>query len=436
MFKYIALAFLTVVVICLIYWVCFRGGDHSKRKIAEALLQRSAGGPDANARNALHTLETIDNPNANDLFNRGRIVQFNLLGNRLRGNRAMRNIAGNYAAALRVGGEDAERGHVDATMPFILHNIEEFHEGILRMYAEDDQIVRDLMGLGDALDRWTPPIKQATTEQRKTQAVSNSKTRAEAIDKYFKASVKHTPNLQNVHESKVVKDLAGILSILRESALSGTDPDKFNPEDHIAEARAYIRDVYARDPVVGQRAGSANQTLNRIAERGSIMSFNDSEDMIFAYVWERCDHPRNTKNAALMKDAVVTALADGIENGSPTCSMGRCSRVVNSLVTLDFDPRIADGGVLTFEAYKNQIFQETSKIIDDEIQRAIDSPDTDLVAAGRAYIDGGFASSHAEDKLKQQIKEKIDENLDTYANKLTSNELRGLRDECYVYATI
>jgi hypothetical protein len=97
------------------------------------------------------------------------------------------------------------------------------------------------------------------------------------------------------------------------------------------------------------------RVLNKMSEGDMIGTFGENEDRILAYTWERCNHPRNRENAELMREAIANALSDGIENDTQVCINGRCGRVLNSLVTLDYDNEVANG-VMSFEAYKNQIF--------------------------------------------------------------------------------
>jgi len=136
-----------------------------------------------------------------------------------------------------------------------------------------------------------------------------------------------------------------------------------------------------------------------------------------------------------MREAIVNALADSIEGGNQVCINGRCARVLNSLVTLDYDENV--GAAMTFEAYKNQIFQETKEIINQELDRALASTNDKLRAVGEAYEGSDVeVDSTVEEQFKQEIKQEIDRNMEKYEDKLTPAEIDNLKQECYVYATL
>lgn len=439
MFQYLILAIVIVGIISLIYWVFVRGDDRTKRKKSEMLIKNSIGTFDKNARAALDELTKIRDPTPDDYFRRGHIIQYNLLeGNALRGRREHRTAVGHivrdYTDALvgmrdRVGA-DAELER-DLNPDFIVHRIEDFNLQLGGYDEEDDEIMQLIYGFNDAVATHAPAVKQEIIEQRRNRALAEATTRAEAINVYFDTAQIYTNDTQNVHDSKVNSDLTETLTKLKKTAAQDIDP-----AECINEIRNYLHGEYARDPNNNHKVANAERILNKMVRGGVVSPFNEREDHILAYTWERCKHPNNQKNTKLMRDAVINSLADAVENGNEVCPNGRVGRVLGSLVTLDYDERVANGP-LTAEAYRNQIFQETKEIINRELERAKSSTDPDLKAVAEAYEGEDVnIKPDIEAKFKEDIKYEIDRNVDKYSNKLNDNELNNVRQDCYVYATL
>lgn len=440
MFKYLVLAILVVGLLSLIYWASF--GDRSRRKKSENLLNTSAGTFDESARAALTELTRIGDPNADDYFRRGNIFQYNILEGNMRGGRgenrndrrdrhlAVGHIVRDYTDALvgmrgRLGAVGEDR---DLNPDFMVHRIEDLNWNLRPFANEDMEIQQMLMGFNDTVTTHAPAVRREIIHERRNRAIAAANTRTEAIDNYFDAATQFTNDAQNVHDSKVNNDLRDTLRRIKN--------DNINPRDAIDEAREYIESEYGRDPMNRAKVANALRILDKISEGENIGTFNEREDNIFAYTWSRCAHPRNRDNSELMREAVINSLADGIENGNQVCINGRTGRVLNSLVMLDYDTNVASG-VMTFEAYKNQIFQETKTIIGQEIERARNSNDAKLRAVGEAYDGDEVEIDETVDiKFKNEIKQEIDRNFEKYDTKLNETEINNLKQECYVYATI
>ena len=161
------------------------------------------------------------------------------------------------------------------------------------------------------------------------------------------------------------------------------------------------------------------------------MTFGESEDRLFAYTWERCKHPRNKDNSDLMRESICNSMADSIEGGNQVCPNGRAARVLNSLALLDYDSALT--GVMTFEAYRNKIFQETREIFDREIENAAKSNDIGLKAVAESFDNPDIQPTIQSLQLfKDNIKNEIDLNLAGYKYKFSSSEIETLRSECMV----
>lgn len=443
MFQYIILGLLVVIAISLIYWVVWRNSDSKKRKKSEDALRESAGTFDAGARRALDELTRIDNPTADDYFRRGHIIQYNVLeGNiqRRRGeNRAARrerrnavgHIVRDYTdALLAMRGRATEIGADREMDPeFMIYHIEDFNRALIG--DEDDAIVQMLMGLDNVVTTHAPAVRQEIAEERRDRATATANTRAEAVALALDDATKFTDDRQNVHDSKVNNDLRLTLRKLKSTA-----PYDFDPMESIDDAAEYIATTYSRDPLNHQKTANATRILEQIRKGETISTFGETEDNIFGYTWERCNHPRNKKNSGLMREAIITALADGIEHGAPVCPNGRCGRVLNSLVILDFDQEVASGA-MSFEAWRNRIFQESKTIVEREIERAKNSNDDDMRAVGEAFDIGDESPNpEVENQFKANLKKEIDNQVDSYSDKLNDAERQNIKNEIYVYSTI
>jgi hypothetical protein len=275
-----------------------------------------------------------------------------------------------------------------------------------------------------------PVIQQEVREIRKAAAVAETDNHADAVNKYFDTATVYTSNGQNVHDSKVNGDLRSILRSIKSTS------GNIDPKKSISNARRYIYNDYQHEADNAEIVKNAITSLDRAAQAEHISTFNETEDRIFAYVWERSNHPRNGENSDLMKEAIINALADGVENGKQVCINGRCARLLGSMTTLDFDRNVADG-VMTYEAYRNQIFQEAGDVFNQEFERisASDDPDDKQLAAYLADPDKPV-NQLLVDKFIADIKLIIDRNIDTYRDKFSADEIEAITAECYTAVEI
>lgn len=439
MFQYLILAIVIVVLISLIYWV-FLHNDKSKRKKSEKYLGASVGTFDAGARRALDELTQIRNPEPDDYFRRGNIIQYNLLEGNLR-NRgdlqerraAVGHIVRDYTDAM-VG----MRGHIgrfgedrDMNPNFMIDHMEDFNRNLLGI-DDDDELAQMIFNFDNLVTTTAPVVRQEIIEDRRDKAINAANNRAEAIDKYFDAATKYTDDKQNVHDSKINSDLRETYKKFKATA-----SHDFHVPRALDEINDYIHNEYTEDRDHTRKIRPATQILDIMSKGNKISTFNDGEDRILAYTWERCNHPRNRARSHLMRDAVIDALADSMGNDNKeVCINGRTARVLNSLVTLDYDDEVSQGA-MTFEAYRNQIFQETKEIINQEIDRARNSPNEKLRHVGEAYEGADVdVDITIEEQFKNEIRTEIDRNIDSYSNKLTNADIENIKQECYVYATI
>lgn len=425
MYTYLLLALILIVVI-LLFYMYFGNSDKRKRDKVKKHYQSSIGEFDDDAIEALNQLEDIDEPNAEDNFLHGAILEYNLLqGDLDRGNKEIiGTIIDDYTETvqrIQIGARD-ENNNDD----FMIYRIENFND---RMYDDENTYLRRILddnqdGILAAFDdviTKIPEIRKQNLEERKQDAIKNAGTKEEAAENFLDASTKFTSDPQNVHDPKVNEDLRDILRRLRKSA-------NISPGDSIKEARKYISENYTSN-IDRIKANKALQVLDTISKRNTISTFNDTEDNIFAATWGRTSHPRNKDNAELMRGAIVDALADCMEDNGTVCINGRTARVLNSLTLLDYDPAMS--GAKTYEAYKNQIYQETKDIISDEVQKAKNSPDDKLRAVGESFEGKNVEIDEQTERIFiETVKNEISLNIDHYDTKLTEKERSQLKEEC------
>lgn len=322
-------------------------------------------------------------------------------------------VADDYAAILQAlaveDGPDADMIGTD----FMLHQIMAFE----REYRNP------VVAAGVAAHA---PAAVTRTIDERVAVAADANTRGEAVDAYFGASIVHTSDPQNVHDSGVNSDLRRTLDRIRHYE---HDSRPLEPNAAIEAAQSYINRHYDASTA---RKQAALAVLGRVREGNRIDTYNDREDRIFASVWSRARSDMNRGHRDDAATAVCDALADAFENGSPVCINGRTSRVLNSLATIDTDATIS-AAAMTSEAYRNQIFRETQKIIGDAADRAAASGDQAMAAVGRSFSSepGAAVDADAERQFVGGVKAQIDDNLAQYADRFSPAEVEKLRAECY-----
>jgi hypothetical protein len=408
--------------------------------------QKSNGTADRHAIRALEGLARKSRLRPRDRILRANLQRFNILGDETvtitpdTRERIVHNIANDYAAALQEMAAPQAADRHDMTLAdedFAIHQMLQFAELFEIGAAENTGMGAGLthgvgvgagahMLLGHGFAVAAPDIVNRSVEERRAAAMT-AESPAAASEAFFDASIRHTSNPQNVHDSGVNADLRRTLARLRkyESATGGAG----SPHTAAVEsAREYIRDTYARESP--SRAVAALRILEEVQKGGTISTFSDTEDAIFATVWARASGLRGQRDTARI--AVCDALADSLEGGGPVCINGRTSRVLNSLATIDPDPIISNAAMTT-EAYRNQIFRETQDLVASAARTAADSGDANVAAVGKAYMGVGNATVDpaAERAFIDGVKAEIDKNLENYREKFTAAEFAKLRTECH-----
>lgn len=431
MFEYVVIGLLVVIIICLIYWICIRKSDEHLRADYNAALNKSAGVLDAGARAALYALADIRDPTPADRFVRGRTIYHNVAGgdlgtfNREDRRRLAREINNTLGEALENANERVAGNHGHRLTTHMLTNMDMIRMGILVAgeIADDGMLRQIARDLGNNINTHGATARRANREDIVANAVAETNTRAEAVERAFNDATVYTDDRQNVHDSAVNADLREIINRIESAVV---------PDAAIAEAREYLNTRYPGDET---KKANAKLGLDKALQRANVSALHTTEDRILALVWDRAAHPLNEERANDMRESLINSLADGVENGHQVCTNGRVSRMVASMTTLDYDDVVANG-VLTLEAYRNAIFQESKNIVDAAIDRAKASSDADLRAVGNAYESGETIEGESATAFMADIRDQIDTAAAKYSDKMSTDELDRVRDECHVYASI
>ena len=156
-----------------------------------------------------------------------------------------------------------------------------------------------------------------------------------------------------------------------------------------------------------------------------IYTFGARENDIFAYVWARAKDQTTAVATDNIRAAIVDALADSIEGGTPVCINGRASRMLSSLTLLDRDTTIANPK--TLDIYRQQIFGELSNMISAETE-AIANGDGPLSASAKQYRGDDIGGDDR--AFTQHLEEKIEAHIREYRDELAPNDLERLVIEC------
>lgn len=385
MYLELCVAFLVILVIILLYkWITAITPRESYDK--------SSGTFDVYAKTALNAVDHLDHPTTDDFMLTGDIIGFNILGgDEFLPMRTQIALADHAARAYTLAVRTAPLRLPDVD----LHHIEDF------MFEWPDE---DLQNALFEVNR--PAVIAQDIGTRQANARAGAATREEAVEKFFDNGIVFTANAQSSHDSTANHDLRATFAKFKKSPMM------------VDNTYADIETFMDRADLSEDTMRKARETLARVKTGGRISTFNDSEDNILATVWNRAYIPENEGNEDLIKEAVIHALADGVDKGVVVCANGRTSRILNSLATLDHEQE--DGGALTFEAYRNQIFGESQDIISRELNAA----EPELVEA----FNSGEGDAHL---LIESMKSEIDVNLEQYRTKFSNKEFEKIRADCH-----
>jgi len=401
--KLLVLAIVIILLILIIYKIIFNKRISAKERIRK-LLNKSAIF-DNNAKEAMTILKNTKKLTPEEYIRTADIIRFNINDDKPGPHMIeVTNLYLNGLNGLNHQNENVEEPEQNEYRPtFILDHI----FNTINIFANEYE------------KQMAEAIERSLIQQRMDD--SKEKTKIESINKFLDSSIVYTNDPQNVHDSNVNNDL----KIILEKIKIPVSDELMNKS--IEEARAHVVNNKS-DKII-----NVNKVLDKIEEDLDIYTFNDSEKRIFTYVWNRSNDERNDKNT--IRDAIINSLDDCIENNLLVCINGRCGRIINSLATIDYDSTIS--GAMTYESYKNQIYNEVKNIIDAKLIEYKNG--NSLMKTIASVYEGSDEPDTTEykltlDKFKKDIKEEIDILLLSYKDKIPYNKLDKIKQNCYIYA--
>jgi len=359
--------FVLVVAVIVIVWYFAKG----KSRRAHRLINESSGTFDDKAQKSLRLFDSIARPTAQDYFQRANIVRYNIMQNE--------------------------------PMPPAAHaRVHDDYINAVNLLSSDDNV--DFIAAQVTSFGMNPPMLNAV----KAAAVRKKAKSARKFGDGLTAAIQYTNDAQNVHDTKVSK-------YLRETFR------KINAKRPSWDiCRAEIISL-----VPPERIERVERVLNTIDLNNYISTIGAYEIDVVCAVWGRA-----ALNATCnqIKQAVIDALVDCVENNNVVCINGRVGRIINSLALLDFDPSISQHGAMTLEAYRNQIFHETKVIVDGAIDAANEP-------VRKYYLENGPETQDIK-PFREDLRKRIDKNLEKYDDKLTPVEIDTVRAECYIYVDV
>lgn len=449
----IVFAVVTLILILIILYAIFNMYKKGKKKDFEEAFDRSGGGWDNGAVEAMNILERIplQDRHADENFAMGFGLENNLLeGNRRRALRhpeIVRDIALNYRRALgnvRRGGDEV--GNIAPN--FIIRRTAGFAENFLDEIEDWDRhemLIMDIrnfdldneIGLGDGafnqilmnnnmhalVNEIAGLLGMANAAQ--TENINDRRRNAQraadgvpvaAANIFLEKSKTHTSDPQNVHDSAVSKAMKESYDKIKEGAARSTP----------AAVKAEIMEFINKNKA--ENNNKAIRCLEKIYNNPALNTNLSGTDMdVLAAVWERSKDKKNEKNKTNIQEAIVSALADmnpstqGITDDSMVCVTGRTGRLLESLTLLDHDKSMSKAA--TVEMYRNEIFDNAKKIIDTKI-------DSEKGVVGDYYRGNIKDEPTGAAEFKSSLVTDLNKMVDEYSDKLPAADLTKLKEEC------
>jgi hypothetical protein len=261
------------------------------------------------------------------------------------------------------------------------------------------------------------PLRSQSVAQRAEVARESAHTRQEAVDKFHESMVQHHSDPQNTHDSSVGRDLRDTLQRIDSTYTGRVDT---------------LRELTGVIETHPRRSHAARTVSTIMKSNANLITYGMTEMQILDRVWERSYASGNEGACADMQNAVVTALADCVENDVVTCANGRAARILGSLALLDYDPAV--GTAQTTEAYKNEIYGE--------VRRSLDSALTDLRSDGRlrsivdSYSGIGDPDPAESTEWALLMENRIDDILNAYRSRIPPVQLASIKTDCMHYASL
>lgn len=181
---------------------------------------------------------------------------------------------------------------------------------------------------------------------------------------------------QNVHEPEVVHELnTRYRKIRSKNAMEEDLEDKQQLGIRTSDPISEIRNEISKSKNLGEvDKRRALTTLNTMSGKNYVSSLDTNESEILKNVWDRVNSHENENNKEELKQSFIRSLSECVEpdwqgNDQQVCTVGRVSRIINTLTLQDNDNEISKP-VRTTELLRNEIFAKSHNIIQKELLKA------------------------------------------------------------------
>lgn len=270
----------------------------------------------------------------------------------------------------------------------------------------------DLTMHPDAVDPLHPAIEEARDYIRlaRVDIARNPKPKPKSkltgrAAYYEPKQVRNDP--QNVHDSQLTHALRVKYDTI--VAHNKHDQTEIGTRNYKQPAIADILVELNRAKLEESTSERATQILRTMSAGGQVSSIGASEDQIVLEVWKRINSSDNADNREELKQSLWTALASGMEPNyqgeyTAVCTVGRCSRVLDSLTLMDADSKLAKPPQ-TSEILRNEILSKSYVILQDALR---DSP---VAAVYNGTTTETDENRQALDDFKHTVKNRIEDTI-------------------------
>lgn len=302
-------------------------------------------------------------------------------------NRAARDVRQRYARLIRRNREDE----------FVINRANDFVQNVNELFWVGlDAVVPE-----SEVEQIAEKLANALVEATKT---IPSKTKQEKFENYTELAQNNTNDPQNVHDTSVNKDLKRIYQKIANT------PRKQSVDD----LRQYVK----QSNLSSQNKQTTQKVINAMWNDFTVYPLKVKEKDVLLNMWNRAilvDEDRAVQNTSnsdfdsnLAKDAFVQSIIDCNEGGSIVCPNGRCGRIITSLWTIDS----AVDTIQTREQYKNALLYKANQILNQEIEEAKKSNDSELKRFGDSFTDMSIDDSNISKLVKQAFFDRIEEKIE------------------------
>jgi hypothetical protein len=358
-------------------------------------VQESNGIMDTNAKQAVEIFKKIQDPEPIDVIHMNQIIELNDYQGHIDNRQDFTRVVEDYTNILN--------NELDWWEIYQIENFANRHQDIIfenpNFQNFQDQIINK------PLQKLAKNITQIKNDQ-------SIKTKTDAIQHYTDTNKTHTSDSQNVHDNSVNTQLRDGYQLLKEKTPT-LEKSKYIVDEIKVE-------MLKLSPEKRQKILRSLNTISS-AESGVSSLNGDSEKNLLAFVWNRSKLPENKDNKENIKDAVLDSLQDITNDaGGSVCTIGRCTRIFNSLALLDHDKQLANG-LCTTEQLRNDALDSSNKILKDTIQEyLVQDTNQKLKKVAESFETGLESDPVDEDIFKNIVIEKIKDNLETNFKHTTS----------------